>query len=188
MKIEKFNYPYEYIVIDDYLPQDDYAEIVHEVLTNHNKFSSDHLGRERTHVFTNEKNDTSGQWQFIADEANIFDEKYLLDNFEVHRPYRSLKKAYDINWSKPGHQHKIHAEAKNKVLTAVTYLYPEKATGTLLYDKNKKLVTEIEWKPNRCFVMCGVSDTTWHSFVAPIDSPRVTLVTMLLRDEDDVAM
>ena len=50
----------------------------------------------------------------------------------------------------------------------------ERTQGTLIYDKDKNFVKEIEWKPNRALVFCKIPNTTWHNFVASSKSPRMS--------------
>lgn len=72
----------------------------------------------------------------------------------------------------------IHIDVKEKLMSVVVYLHPENAEkgtqGTLIYDKNKNFVKEIEWKPNRCLVFCKQPNVTWHNFKASDVSPRMS--------------
>lgn len=74
--------------------------------------------------------------------------------------------------------HKIHDENPFKVLNIVTYLYPEKAIGTILYKENdyKTFCKEIPWKENRAFLTYPIKGKSWHNWMhLNDDSPRVTL-------------
>lgn len=71
----------------------------------------------------------------------------------------------------------IHDEGTNKVMAFIIYISPENSTGTLLYKENnrKTFSKEIEWKPNRGFLMYSVPGKTWHSFSSKDDEIRITL-------------
>jgi hypothetical protein len=74
--------------------------------------------------------------------------------------------------------HKIHDENPFKVLNIVTYIYPEKATGTILYKKNNinSFSKEIEWKKNRAFLTYPIEGRSWHNWLHVNNNlPRVTL-------------
>lgn len=180
--MQTFDHPYKHIVIDDYLPQDVYNNIVNDVMSRAAAFQLEDYAHSDTHNNTTDWLDVSGEWQFLAAESNYLDASFLIEHFaeKQHRPFNNLEASFDINWSKAGHEHEIHSESARKILTAVTYLYPQAANGTVLYNKDKEFVKEIEWKPNRCFIMCGLQDITWHSFYAPKDQDRITLVTKLV--------
>ena len=70
----------------------------------------------------------------------------------------------------------IHDEGTNKVMALIIYLEPEQSFGTKLYreDNTNTLATEVEWKPNRAFLMFSQPCVTWHKFDA-LDKPRITL-------------
>ena len=70
----------------------------------------------------------------------------------------------------------IHDEGPNKTMAMVVYLTPEKTFGTKLYKSENptSFVKEVEWKPNRAFLMCSQPGVTWHSFHSK-DQPRMTI-------------
>lgn len=81
-----------------------------------------------------------------------------------------------FNYSIKNLESSIHDEGNTKTLALVIYLIPEKTSGTKLYSKNMKesFVKEIEWKPNRGFLMCSEPNKTWHSY-GNNGLPRYTL-------------
>jgi hypothetical protein len=74
--------------------------------------------------------------------------------------------------------HTIHDENPFKVLNIVTYIYPEMATGTILYKNNdiNSFEKKIEWKQNRAFLTYPIEGKSWHNWLhLNNDLPRVTL-------------
>jgi hypothetical protein len=70
----------------------------------------------------------------------------------------------------------IHADTKDKLLSVVVYIAPEKNEGTYLYQtKDGKNPQVIEWKTNRAFIFSRTDDT-WHSYKGDGISNRLTLV------------
>jgi hypothetical protein len=76
------------------------------------------------------------------------------------------------------YQFPIHADSSNKTILFITYLDPQVQRGTLLYtsEDEKDFVHEVDWAPNRAFVMCPKNnDFNWHTWKNTLDSARVTL-------------
>ena len=70
----------------------------------------------------------------------------------------------------------IHADTKDKLLSVVVYIAPEKNEGTYLFEtKDGKNPQVIEWKINRAFIFSRTDDT-WHSYKGDGISNRLTLV------------
>lgn len=70
----------------------------------------------------------------------------------------------------------IHDEGVNKVMALIIYVDPEESHGTFLYNSNTEdsLVKEVEWKPNRGFLMFSQPGVTWHKYNSKA-MPRITL-------------
>ena len=139
--------PWPHIIIDDFLPDDGHIALYNQA-----------------------RNLTSKRNLKPLFKYDLF-EKYDLEQYlEVlpHRPYNKLEKL--IHYAKtPFHyQNKIHCDIESKILSAVLYLGPNENIGTSLYRKDNRntFVKMTEWKPNRMFIFCGVSGTTWHKFSA----------------------
>jgi len=70
----------------------------------------------------------------------------------------------------------IHADTKDKLLSVVVYIAPEKNEGTYLYEtKDGKNPQVIEWKTNKAFIFSRTDDT-WHSYKGDGINNRLTLV------------
>jgi hypothetical protein len=70
----------------------------------------------------------------------------------------------------------IHNDSRDKLLSVVVYISPEKNEGTWIYD-NKAGVNSrsVDWKVNRAFVFSR-NEKTWHSYKADGINNRLTLV------------
>lgn len=80
-----------------------------------------------------------------------------------HREYEELGVFCHYAVTAPNTIHDKHVEAEFKIMSSIVYLSPEVNHGTTLYDNNNKAY-EIEWKPNRLFVFCGMNELTWHDY------------------------
>lgn len=89
-----------------------------------------------------------------------------LKDFDKHRDFEELKTFIHYAVTPKKFVHKVHDEAKYKVLSAIIYLSPEVSCGTFLHDKfeNPSETIEVEWAPNTMMVFCGETDVTWHHF------------------------
>jgi len=77
----------------------------------------------------------------------------------------------------------IHSDSRDKLLSVVIYIAPEKNEGTWLYeDKTGKNPQQVEWKPNRAFIFSR-TDHTWHSYKADGINNRLALVYNLRSDK-----
>lgn len=112
--------------------------------------------------------------------SRMLDES-ILSQFPNHRPHDKLKLTSEVNICLDDLSYPIHDEAKPKVLSAVTYLFPEVSRGTLIYDKDKNFVTEVEWKPNRTLIFAPIDGVTWHAYESIPGSYRITVNMFLIR-------
>lgn len=114
----------------------------------------------------------------LINSVNLLD---YLDKFE-HRPVKNPVVETDISVNLPNNEYRIHDEIEKKVLSFVTYIHPAKSYGTLLYDKDKNFVKEVEWKPSRTMVFAGKTGHTWHNFKSG-DHVRLTMNSFIV-DKD----
>lgn len=106
--------------------------------------------------------------------------EFINEYFPEHRTYITYNTRHDIQISPPGYDYPIHDEADRKVLSIVHYL-GEDGDGTILYDKNKNYVCEVEWKPNRAMIFAGIDNITWHSYKNTRDHDRKTIMSFFIR-------
>ena len=114
-------------------------------------------------------------------KSNLVTEADLV-HFPHHRKYNNLKLKTQIIVCIDDTEYRIHDEDKSKILSAVTYIAPSQATGTLLYDQNRNFVKEIEWAPNRTIIFAGVENVTWHNYKSTKNRIRITLNSFLVED------
>tara|TARA_B110000902_G_C14262777_1_gene570382 strand:+ start:767 stop:1219 length:453 start_codon:yes stop_codon:yes gene_type:complete len=106
----------------------------------------------------------------------------LLSEFTTHRPVGNMGKFIHYAVTKADFLHDRHYDADFKIMSAVLYLGPEKNGGTVLYDGDEAVI-EVEWKPNKLFVFCGMDNLTWHHYYS--EATRYTLNYFLV-DMDKV--
>lgn len=116
----------------------------------------------------------------ILDCADI-----LIKNFDtISKPYDSFRQKSNLGYfniprlgiSPPNIINEIHDEGTNKIMALIVYLSPNENIGTLLYSKNEEssFSKEIEWLPNRAFLMFSSPGITWHKFNSS-NEKRLTL-------------
>ena len=74
----------------------------------------------------------------------------------------------------------IHTDSIQKTLTLAVYVSPQTHTGTRIYNgpTEEQFETELEWKPNRAFILAPckqTADSGWHTWNSYTGQPRVTL-------------
>jgi hypothetical protein len=127
-----------------------------------------------------ELDDTKSVSNDIVECADI-----LVKNFEgISKPYNSIRQKSNLGYfnvprfgiSPANIINEIHDEGTNKIMALIVYISPEESIGTLLYSKNDEnyFSKEIQWKPNRAFLMYSIPGITWHKFNSS-DKKRITL-------------
>jgi hypothetical protein len=115
----------------------------------------------------------------------IFDNVWIDQNFPFHRLYsKKLKAKHQIIVCIGESEYRIHEDSPDKILSIVTYVHPNKSAGTLIYDKNKQFVKQVDWKPARTLIFAPMDKTTWHNYKSIDKSFRITLNTFLMRDNE----
>ena len=169
------------MTIDDYYDDLLIASAVREIFNNLRNDQTGFVTKTAKKIFISKENlYTNPKFPFTKNLLMSRDTKALLDHFPDHREHSALTLYGECILCLEGSEHPVHDEAENKVLSAVTYLYPNDGEGTLLYDKDKQFVKQIEWKPNRMMVFAGKTGLTWHSYKST-SNVRLTLNSFLLR-------
>jgi hypothetical protein len=172
--------PWPYLVVDNVLTPDSFNRIYK-------------ISRKLESIVKDLPRDSDGIWlnKLIQYNFDYSDIEFILNlNFQLLNNHEELLKKFPnaelskrgyfsvpkLNYIGPNVNGTIHEEGKIKSLAFVLYVFPEKTYGTRLYSTNEKssFVTEVEWKPNRAFIMCNQQDKTWHSFHSEENS-RLTL-------------
>lgn len=141
--IKYYTKPWSYAVVDNFLPQDVFKELVEYckeigVDTPVSKTVNTILPKEldkkityQTRLFKDLAFDTLNTSNKIIEKERI---------------------NYTLQFREPGHNYPIHSDIWSKVFSLVLYIYPFKGqTGTKIFTmgENPEFVTEVEWKPNR---------------------------------------
>lgn len=154
-----FSEPWEHLVVDDFLPAEQFQELENACLTIHGL------------------NDGNTTRKFI--DYDPLDIEHMLQCFSNVKPYAGeLNKLIHFSVIDKEFMHAIHTDADFKIMTAILYIGPKESLGTRIFDKDKNYVKEIEWKPNRLVVFCS-NDDTWHDFGSYING-RHTLNYFLI--------
>jgi hypothetical protein len=117
--------------------------------------------------------------QKCVDASNI--NESTLQYFSHHRKYKTLTIRPQVLICAGQYQYRIHDEVESKVLSVVTYIASNKGHGTRLYDNDKNLVKEVEWKENRTLIFAGITGKTWHDYYSDPASIRITINFFLER-------
>jgi hypothetical protein len=132
-------------------------------------------------------------WSYIASE-NITRELHKNRNkiLEKYGVYRYVGSDTYVTWGiqiqDPGGDYSIHNDEPSKLWSMVLYLLPYyNGDGTKLYDQDRKLVKEIEWKHNRALVFsCDPKGLkSWHSYNNTSSHYRVSIVFNIRTTYDD---
>jgi hypothetical protein len=143
--VTRYDYPWESIVIDDFLPEDRFNELCKMarcVPMGENLVTRHFLKEDPTPE--------------MAELMNYFAEK---------RGYNKLGKFIHYAITQGDEVHPMHVEAPFKIMSAVLYLHPEENLGTRAFaTQDGEPIIDVEWKPNRLFVFCGKDNITWHDY------------------------
>ena len=169
------------MTIDDYydpvMMQDSIREIWGNLKTQPEQFvtkTADRIFISKNNLYENSK------FPVTKKLLESRDMEWMLNYFPNRRKHSKLTLYGECILCLDTSEHPIHDEAENKVLSAVTYLYPTQGQGTLLYDGNKDFVKQIPWKPNRTMIFAGETGVTWHSYKST-DNVRLTLNSFFLK-------
>ncbi len=147
--IQKFTYPYEHLIIDNFFPQNILDKILN--LPNHGKRV---MRIEDPEIF------------------NYFEDNTGIDFIKKHLTYNKKEpngSSYcEIARCEPdpdrGYIYGIHDEHLKKKVSTVVYIDPQYGSGTILYNEHKELAKLVTWKPNRAFIFVGKPGVTWHDY------------------------
>jgi hypothetical protein len=177
---ETIKNPWQHKIIDNFLPEDILISIKQQI----NIFYTEKENKKAKVIMMDEALNL-GISSCVVEKIVDFSDN-LIKNIQVivsdHETNNFEKGTYFIfpKFGLTGNNfvHKIHDENPFKVLNIVTYIYPEIATGTILYKKNdiNSFAKEIPWKENRAFLTYPVQGKSWHNWLhINSDEPRLTL-------------
>lgn len=179
--IQYFDYPWKYAVVDDFLPQDIFDQVI-----EYSKVRGADTPVTKTEVYTFSEEGYEDLKQSIIFEVEKFRE---LSFDTLNTPQKDLGDTSItpyLHLREPGHNFCVHPDNWSKSFSLVLYLYPfEGQTGTEIYtsEENPQLVTTIEWKPNRLLAFVpshNPKTTTNHRVFNFTDVNRVAIVVNYL--------
>ena len=176
--MEVFKEPWAHIVIDDFYPEEVFKKLV--------KYSKDKL--KENSFGSNGKFRMRFERDPELDDIlkdNVLSSDYL-KYFKQHREVDKDSYVYtEVAGIIGPYKYKLHSEAPNKIMSLVVYLGPEINRGTRLFDKDKKFFKELDWKPNRAFIFCGIDDVTWHDYLCDKGTFRITINQFLEKGKSE---
>jgi len=184
--IEYFNYPWKYAVVDDFLPQNIFDQVI-----EYSKVKGADIPVTETKVYTFEEDEYKDLRQDIISITEEFKELAFDKLNEPQKDIMGASISTYLHIREPGHSFGIHPDSWGKVFSLVLYLYPfEGPTGTTIYTpgENPQLVTEIKWKPNRMLAFVPSHNPqiiTNHRVQNFTEANRVALVVNYLSGNKD---
>jgi len=181
--------PWPHIIIDDFyddsvfIPAQKKANQIIDLLKNNRSLSAKDPNKLtidlRHKKFAPIKNCIESRLQKVREEYfNIFLENYSVREHDKDK----IDQTTEINAIR-NLDYPIHDEAKCKILSVVTYIAPSNGKGTILYDKDKNFVKEVEWKPNRTLIFAPIDNVTWHSYKSEGEDIRFTMNSFIRRPD-----
>ena len=165
--------PWPHMIVDDYYDNDLFINAKKEIIAFLIKRRPKRRLVYSTHDATFSKNLPE-----TTKCLNSVDPLIYAGYFKNHRKYTTPKIHHEVSFIISEFEYPIHDEIEKKVFSFVTYIAPANGIGTLIYDKNKNYVKEVEWKTNRTLIFAGLTGITWHNYKAD-NRPRITINTFL---------
>lgn len=155
-----FNDPWEFWVIDDFLPKDVYNELLN-IKDNGNYELVDMSNGVRV-----------SEWDAVASKHHVRLRRWMAEYNLLYKQLEeicnnTLPSLFDykqlVNWNEqtnlvfdlvrcePKYAYQKHADHWDKLISIVVYLHPENANGTTLFGPNQKEY-DVIWKPNRALI------------------------------------
>lgn len=136
------------------------------------------------------KEGKTGAWRLADERPDLYpawEKKVKKDYFEFYSQFPEKrfiitpKVLSHIVVIPPGYKYWVHCDRFQKIFTSITYVHPNKGTGTYLHRSiDDPIYKEIDWKPNRTFLFAAVSGKSWHSYANTTSEPRITFANMLV--------
>jgi hypothetical protein len=168
------------MIIDDFINPEKFVEIKKEMLAfiKSQKITSAITIFDKLDIDQNPN--LKNTLEYMND--NEINDDFVKTHFPKHREFsEKLYKKNQIIVCVGDTEFKIHCDSPDKILSVVTYVYPEKSVGTVIYDTNKNYVKTVEWKQNRTLIFAPLDDITWHNYKSEDKNLRITFNTFLMK-------
>ena len=187
-KIKYFDTPWKYAVVDDFLSQDTFNQVIEYGKVKGADTPVNTLG---TYNFL-EKGYEDLRQDIISQVTKFKELTFDTLNIPNKDPKGASVTPY-LHIREPGHNFCVHADNWSKVFSLVLYLYPfEGQVGTEIYtsdpSQTAQFVTEVKWKPNRMLVFVpshNPGTMTNHKVYNFTEVNRVALVVNWLSGNKD---
>lgn len=176
MKMTMIQDPWPHMIIDDFLPDHAFEELLDEI----EEIKQTPL--DFRIPFEGGSGEPVDQWinRSLIQKTYIdpvINEAFMREHFPWHREFGQLEILHHINVIHPFTEYPVHDEAPRKMLSMI--LYVEGDNGTTIYDENQDFVYEVEFKPNRAIVFAPITNVSYHAYSSGPDV-RTTANTFLV--------
>ena len=200
-KIKKFVQPWNHGLVDDFLDQEDFDQVLQYAEEHQSKIEIplrtcvkynwffDHLGNyiklrivDETSRRPNWLPSDSPRWPIEFGENMA--RKYYKDilSFREQLGYKSIthfNPMFTMTLSyfhKNFNYHRSHTDGVWKLFSSTLYVSPEKNLGTTMTsDRYSEDYLTVPWRQNRLHCFVRDLENTWHNFKADGESDRVTI-------------
>lgn len=170
--IQYIDYPWKYAVVDNFLPQDTFTQLVEYC-------KSEGVDTLSPTTYSEGLKNEELQNNILSKCQELFNlSSHILDvESKIISP---PSPRFTLQFREPGHNYTIHTDIISKLYTIVLYIYPKISDGTPLYTSGEpKYVKDLEWKPNRAMAFCPIQTKgkeTFHAVKNTTNQNRAALV------------
>jgi len=182
MDIKYYTEPWSYAIVDNFLPQETFNELVEycKVLG---------VDTPATKLFTSHFEDNQNLKEKIEASVKIFkDLSFNILNTPNKELLETNQAMYHLQFREPGHSQHPHPDIWSKVFSLVLYIYPfEGPSGTEILTPQSNYFSEVEWRPNRviAFTPSNNPETkTYHAVYNTKEFNRAALVINYLNNNN----
>jgi len=181
MLVKHNHEPWEFMEIEDFLPQKEFQNIQELAKEELNKY------------YVEGQNTPRGKYVRYLDEDILPQANDVFGLLKGREATGEVKKIVHWAITPPGVHYPTHIDNRSRLSTIAFYVAPEKNIGTIVCTNPSKndngdhnapdLPTEseieLEWKPNKVFLHCGGAGK-WHRYYGG-DEPRIIISTFVVQ-------
>ena len=175
--IQYIDYPWKYAVVDNFLPQDTFTQLI-------DYCKNEGVDTLSPTTYSEGLKDKELQNNILIKCQELFNFTYKILDTE-NKITNFLGPYFHLQFREPGHNYNIHTDVEGKLYTIVLYIYPEASDGTPLYTSGEpEYVGDLEWRPNRAMAFCPIQTKgkeTFHAVKNTTTQNRAALVINYLK-------
>lgn len=166
------NFPWPWVSIDDHVDPIFLAKL--QTLPQ--------IFKHYKHYFLHDPEVAVCRDEFSQHLQNIYQSRdFWFNTFPNRRHFKEYDICGHISWQTADHAYPVHDEHPDKVLSFISYIWPESNLGTALHAlENSPPVITVDWRPGRTLVFAGQNQKTWHSYKSQ-GSPRLTVCAFIVK-------